>query len=238
MQHPVPVPEEADPAPDSALPRLRMMPLPPAAVSFHHQQSRAVLSWTGLRWAAIAAMAPGCGDPAAIQPGDVRAYEAPKPAVAQVTPQPAAEGRLALRYEPPPGWSDQGASGLRLASLAIGEPGNGQEVTVIPAAGTLEANVNRWLGQLDPTAAAATLAQRTAAALAAAESVEIEGVRATIVTLPADATTAGEEEEMILGAAIPLDDTASLFVKFKGPAMVARRERDNFVRFVSSIRWK
>jgi hypothetical protein len=56
--------------------------------------------------------------------------------------------------------------------------------------------------------------------------------------LPADAAKADAEGEAILGAAIPLDGNRSLFVKFKGPAAVARRERDNFIRFVSSLRWK
>jgi hypothetical protein len=187
------------------------------------------------------AAAVGCGDPAAIRPGDVRRYDAPKTPVAQATrgvTSPAPSGGLTVQYEPPPGWTDRGASGMRLATLAIGDVKAGHEVTVIPAAGTLEANVTRWLGQLDPAAAEATLAERTTAALAAAETLDIDGVRGTIVLLPADAATADVAGEAILGAAIPIDDNASLFVKFKGPAEVARRERDNFGRFVSSIRWK
>ena len=35
---------------------------------------------------------------------------------------------------------------------------------------------------------------------------------------------------------LPRGDSGALFVKFKGDAEVARRERDNFIRFVSSIR--
>ena len=126
---------------------------------------------------------------------------------------------------------------MRLATLAIGEPGDGHEVTVIPAAGTLEANVSRWIGQLDPAADPAALAERTTAALAAAETVELDGANATIVLLSSGAGPAPSGDEAILGAAIPLDDRSSLFVKFKGPAELARQERDNFVRFVSSIRW-
>lgn len=127
---------------------------------------------------------------------------------------------------------------MRLATLVIGEPGDGHEVTVIPAAGTLEANVSRWAGQLDPAADSRALAVRTTAALAAGETVEVDGVKATIVLLSSGTGRAPSGDESILGAAIPLDDRSSLFVKFKGPAEVARRERDNFVRFVSSIRWK
>ena len=188
----------------------------------------------------------GCDDQAAIRPGDVRVYQAAKesapPAPAETAPAAPAvsspTGALALRYEPPPGWTDRGASGMRLATLAIREPGDGHEVTVIPAAGTLEANVSRWAGQLDPAADAAVLAERTTAALAAAETVEVDGVKATIVLLSSAVGPEPSGDEAILGAAIPLDERSSLFVKFKGPAELAHRERDNFVRFVSSIRWK
>ena len=186
-----------------------------------------------------------CDDPTGIRPGDVRVYEAAKEPIAaaptaesQAAAEPKPAGGLALRYDTPPGWTDRGASGMRLASLAIGAPSDGHEVTVIPAAGTLEANVSRWIGQLDSNAAETALVERTKSALAAAETVDVDGTKATIVLLASGGETAGTDEDAILGAAIPLDDTASLFVKFKGPAEVARRERDNFVRFVSSIRWK
>ena len=186
-----------------------------------------------------------CDDPTGIRPGDVRVYEAAKEPIAaaptaesQAAAEPKPAGGLALRYDTPPGWTDRGASGMRLASLAIGALSDGHEVTVIPAAGTLEANVSRWIGQLDSNAAEAALVERTKSALAAAETVDVDGTKATIVLLASGGETAGTDEDAILGAAIPLDDKASLFVKFKGPAEVARRERDNFVRFVSSIRWK
>lgn len=186
----------------------------------------------------------GCDDPGMVRPGDVRVYQTskePRPSSPPGEPAPVRSeprGGLTLRYEPPAGWTDRGASGMRLASLAIGDPSAGHEVTVIPAAGTVEANVTRWIGQLAPETAAATLAERTQAALAAAETIEVDGVTATIVVLSTGAEPDAPGDEAILGAVIPLDETASLFVKFKGPAEVARRERDNFVRFVSSIRWK
>lgn len=189
----------------------------------------------------------GCDDPTALRPDDVRVYETAKeaakeapvaqaPAVGEGGPETG--GGLALRYESPPGWTDRGPKGMRLASLEIGTPSDGHEVTVIPAAGTLEANVSRWAGQLDSTATDAVLAERTTAALEAAETVDVDGVKGTIVMLTVGSEPDRAADEAILGAAIPLDDNASLFVKFKGPAEVARRERDNFVRFVSSIRWK
>lgn len=192
---------------------------------------------------ACAMMLPaGCGSPADVRPGDVRTYSVPRPSVTAAPPAPTtARGtpRAGVRYEVPPGWSDRGASGIRLATLAIGDPAAGHEVTVIPAAGTLRGNVERWQGQLD---AATSEAERSAAVdrvLAAAETVDVAGTSATVVALFDAAAAAGPDAagQAILGAMIPVDDGAALFVKFKGDAAVARRERDAFVAFVRSLRW-
>jgi hypothetical protein len=92
--------------------------------------------------------------------------------------------------------------------------------------------VERWQGQLGETDVA-TRDKAVEAALAAAEKLDVGGTEATVVLLR-DA----EAGQAILGAMIPLDESAALFVKYKGDAAVARRERDNFNRFVSSIRWQ
>lgn len=188
----------------------------------------------------LAALACGCGDDAQVRPGDIRSYVAPAEAPARRTPAADRAAAPRVRYDVPAGWSEVAAGGMRLAALAIGDPAKGHEVTVIPAAGTLRSNVERWQGQLD---AAATDAERSAAvdrALAAADTVDVDGTDATVVMLVDAAAAAAPDAagQAILGAVIPLDDTAALFVKFKGPADVARRERDAFVRFVSSLRWK
>lgn len=179
----------------------------------------------------------GCSDPAAVQPGDIRTYVAPSAptAVAKSSPPPSASGALDLSYAVPEGWTDRGASGMRLATLVIGADEQPHEVTVIPAAGTLEANVSRWLGQLDPSASPETLLERTTQVLAEAKKLPVGEAEATLVTLMDP--TANDIDEVILGAMIPLDESASLFVKFKGPAAIARGEGEAFSRFVSSIRW-
>lgn len=174
-----------------------------------------------------------------IRPGDIRTYVVPRETVATAvrSAEPTRPARPPLRYEAPAGWTDRGGSGMRLATLEIGGQGSGHEVTVIPAAGSLEANVARWLGQLDPAASPEVLAERAAAALGSADTVDVDGVKATVVALLGE-HDASPDAEAILAAVIPTDDSSALFVKFKGPAGVARRERDAFVRFVSTIRWK
>jgi hypothetical protein len=189
----------------------------------------------------VASLAAGCQRPGDVRPGDIRTYTvartAAPPAAAAA---PAASPVGTLRYDVPDGWSDRGASGMRLATLAIGDPADGQEVTVIPASGTLRGNVERWQGQLDAAAGPEDRGAAVDRALAAAETVTVDGTAATVVAL-FDTAAAAEPDaagQAILGAMIPVDEASALFVKFKGDAAVARRERDAFVRFVSSLRWK
>lgn len=196
----------------------------------------------------------GCQESAAVLPSDVRQYTIPRPAsvartasdrssAASDTGLPSGResaGGLRLRYDVPDGWTDRGGGGLRLATLAIGEPAEENEVTVIPAAGTLESNVARWQGQLEPDQEPAAAEAAVRGTLDGADTIDVDGVPATVVLLLDDAARAAPEADgqAILAAMIPLDDTASLFVKFKGAAAVARRERERFVEFVTSIRWK
>lgn len=187
-----------------------------------------------------ALVAAGCSDPADIRPGDIRIYRIPKAAdtgLPAIAAPRAAAASSDVRYDVPEGWSDRGASGMRLATLSIGDPIASHEVTVIPAAGTLESNVARWAGQLDPKADEAAREKAAAEAIASAERVDLDGTEATVVLLVGPSEE-GDDAEAILGAMIPVEGGSSLFVKFKGPAAVASRERENFLRFVSSIRWR
>ena len=190
-------------------------------------------------------LAVGCARDADVRPGDVRTYTVPRPPARPLAEAPAATerptpggvGAERLRYEVPEGWTDRGGAGMRLATLAIGDPAEGHEVTVIPASGTLRGNVERWHGQLNPQAGPEARQQVVDAALAGAETIPAGPLTATVVMLTQPAETDTGAAQAILGAMIPLDDTGALFVKFKGDAVVARRERETFIRFVSSIRW-
>ena len=186
--------------------------------------------------ATIAAGCSGCSRGTSVLPGDIRSYTVSKqaePAPIAASPGDVPTKPAPVRYDVPEGWTDGGASGIRLATLLIGDPAGQREVTIIPASGTLEGNVARWQGQLDAGGEPDDLASRAAAAIEAAESVDVDGRPAKVVLLR-DAAA----EQAILGAMIPGGGGASLFVKFKGDADVAARERERFVRFVSSIRWQ
>lgn len=218
--------------------RPRNPPLPPSVPTLCDRPV------AGSRLAALLALASlasgACRPEADILPGDIRSYVIPKnaePALGASAPASAQAGRspraTALRYEVPEGWADGGATGMRLATLLIGDPQAKREVTVIPASGTLEGNVERWQKQLDPDVDAATLEAKAAAAIAAAETIDVDGTPATVVLLRGGT----DDGEAILGAMLPVEDAAALFVKFRGDADLALQERDRFTRFVSSIRW-
>jgi len=198
-----------------------------------------------LTLALVAGAVGGCRPAADVQPDDIRSYVVPKnaePVLVAAGPgaEPAADAGAAspaaapLRYDVPDGWTDGGASGMRLATLLIGAPEDKREVTVIPASGTLQSNVTRWQKQLDPDADAAAVDAKSSAAIAAAETIDVDGTPATVVLLRGGA----DGGEAILGAMLPVEDSAALFVKFRGAAEIALRERERFSRFVSSLRWK
>jgi len=200
----------------------------------------AAVCGTGILWAVT-----GCEPAATVRPGDIRTVVIPKaaePAPPATGPVPAGGGERSasrlLQYEVPDGWNDGGGSGMRLATLFIGPPADRLEVTVIPASGSLQGNVARWLGQLRPDVSPEELQTQAAAAVEKGETVDVDGIAATVVLLQDQAETAANAAsgQAILGAMIPVDDTQAVFVKFKGDAAVALREYERFKRFVASIR--
>ena len=199
--------------------------------------------------AIVAGLTTSCRPAADIQPNDLRTYTVPRQAsparsaAQSVANAPsrfptdalpaAAPGGPALEYDLPEGWTDLGASGMRLTTLRTG-PDNATdagEITIIPASGTLQGNAARWQEQLTPGANP----ERVSSAIEEGEKLTVNGAESTVLLLLDDAT---ENQQAILAAMIPLDASTSLFVKFKGPATVARSIREPFTAFVRSIRWK
>ena len=183
--------------------------------------------------ASLVGVLASCRPASEILPNDVRSYSVPKMVAATAAPAP--QRSPSLRYDLPAGWVDVGASGMRLATLRTAadtaDPADIGEITIIPASGTLLGNATRWQEQLTPQADA----ERVARAIEEGEKIDVDGVEATILLLLDDAE---QNQQAILAAVIPVDDTTSLFVKFKGAAALAHRLREPFTAFVSSIRWK
>ncbi|MBT6642781.1 MAG: hypothetical protein HOB45_06515 [Planctomycetaceae bacterium] len=182
----------------------------------------------------------GCNSKAAIRSTDIRRYIAPKEktlspaAIARPTRRPAGERPSEIEYDLPAGWTElSGPTGMRLATLAIGD---GQEVSIIPAAGTLRSNVERWQKQLDADASAETISSLVDSAMEKAGSVDVQGKKATVVLLTQSGDEAGDDVEAILGGMLPMTEEMTLFVKFKGASAVAKKEQKKFLQFMATLR--
>ena len=205
---------------------------------------RAVLArrWSWLLVGAI--WASGCGADTAVRSTDVRRYSAPKERtlsarnIAQANRQTSKrEPSKQIDYTLPEGWTEvSGPSGMRLATLAIGDSENGQEISIIPASGTIRSNVERWQKQLDQEAASEEITQLVDKVMAKAGSVDVQGQKATVVLLTQASADNGKDAESILGGMLPMDDSTTLFVKFRGPSEIAQKEQKKFIAFMASLR--
>ena len=216
------------------LPDLWILPLLRGAVS--------VPRWIMLL--ALAACVSGCGPDTAVRSTDIRRYVAPKEKtlsaekIAQASRQTTARGRSKqIDYTLPKNWTEvSGPSGMRLATLAIGDGENSQEISIIPAAGTIRSNVERWQKQLDEEASDEEIAELVDTAMAKAGSVDVQGQKATVVLLTQSVDDDEKDAESILGGMLPMDESNTLFVKFRGPAEIARKEQKKFIAFMASLR--
>ena len=199
---------------------------------------------------ALASCVSGCGPDIAVRSTDIRRYVAPKEKtlsaekiaqaekMAQASRQTTARGRSKqIDYTLPKNWTEvSGPSGMRLATLAIGDGENSQEISIIPAAGTIRSNVERWQKQLDEEASDEEIAELVDTAMAKAGSVDVQGQKATVVLLTQSVDDDEKDAESILGGMLPMDESNTLFVKFRGPAEIARKEQKKFIAFMASLR--
>ena len=185
----------------------------------------------------------GCGSDTAIRSTDVRRYSAPKEKTLSAD-DIAQAGRQTSRpqqsrqidYTLPEGWTEvSGPSGMRLATLSIGGE-EGHEISIIPASGTTRSNVERWQKQLDEEASSEEIADLVDKAMAKAGSVDVQGKKATVVLLTEATSNDEKDTESILGGMLPMDDSNTLFVKFRGPTEIARKEQKKFIAFMASLR--
>lgn len=142
---------------------------------------------------------------------------------------------VALRWAAPPGWKETIGSGMRLATFEV----TGREKTgrctisrMAGDAGGLEANVHRWIRQLDlvdPSSA------ELASFLAKQEHIHSEGGLDGVLV---DLTTMGgrgQDVGSMLAAMFPLGDSTA-FVKLTGPVSLLDGERDSFIALCRSLR--
>ena len=138
-----------------------------------------------------------------------------------------------LTWQTPDGWMEVAAGEMRVASFKIqGQNGKQADVSVIPLpglAGSDDANVNRWRGQVGlPPVSPEELKK-------SAESVEAGGQPAQLYDVAGQNPGSGEATR-ILGVIQHRDDTAWFF-KMTGDADLAERQKPVFITFLKSVKF-
>lgn len=156
---------------------------------------------------------------------DVPARPAPG---ARPTGGPGASG--GLTYELPDGWSDAGASSMRLVNLVT--PGSSQcyVIRLVGEAGGLAANLNRWRGEVG-------LEPLEQAELEALPEVEVLGQPCGLLEVSGEYRGMGSQAgpgKTLLGVAL-IGGESSLFVKMVGDEDDVAAERQRFIEFLGSL---
>lgn len=161
---------------------------------------------------------------------------APAPRLAASPARPAGNRTSgSLQWTVPDGWRVEAASGMRLATFVVGsgeQTGTCTIVTLGGAAGGLDANVRRWLRQLnlqDPEPEAWT------SFLAAQPRLRSEGGFEGVV---ADLTSLGPQapETPSMLAGLFTVESSTVFVKLTGPLSLLGAEKENFTQLCQSLR--
>lgn len=153
-----------------------------------------------------------------------------------VPPAPAAASKPStnnpIQFKAPENWTEQPASGFRVAAFKIIDGNQSAECTVIPfggPAGGLRANVNRWRSELGlPELSEADLAKNT-------KPLEVGGVPGVAIDFASDESK-GEKRERTLGIILPRG-SQTWFIKLRGPYDLVSRQRPAFDAFVASFRF-
>lgn len=141
----------------------------------------------------------------------------------------------ALRWTAPEGWSEEKGSGMRLSTFKMSRDGAAGVCTIVTlggAAGGIEPNVSRWIGQLKLPALSA---EEMATFLNRQKKIQTAGGFEGVVV---DLTELGDPSpgtESMLAAIIKVDGV-SLFVKLTGPVGLIKAELEAFTKLCESVR--
>ncbi len=139
-----------------------------------------------------------------------------------------------LNWDIPAGWTEQPASGMRLASFSVaGKNGMAADASVIHltgSAGGILANVNRWrdqaeLGPIDENGLARM-----------AEKMKSMAGTATVVDFVSQKSLINGTHKFRILAAILEDKSGIWFFKMTGEDSVVREAKPAFLKFLKSLR--
>lgn len=134
-----------------------------------------------------------------------------------------------LKFDTPPGWQAGQPNAMRAAAFVVKDGSKVAEITVSPLppfAGDIPKNVNRWRDQLKlPEADEKEIA-------AAVKPIQVGRLKGSYVEI--FAAKDANPREAILAVIAPTPDKV-WFIKLKGDADLAEREKAHFESFVKSI---
>jgi hypothetical protein len=131
-----------------------------------------------------------------------------------------------LKFDAPSEWSPGKPNAFSLAAFKVADGDKQVEITVSTAGGDLLANVNRWRGQVKlPPIDAAGLVK-------AAKKIDTLGSTGDYVEIVGPEAA---NRETILGVQAEAGGR-TWFVKLKGDAELAQREKPRFETFVKSLK--
>ena len=137
-----------------------------------------------------------------------------------------------LTWTLPQGWMEGAAGGMRVATLHLKNAPKDIEVSVVVLdgmAGGLEANLSRWLGQIQLPAGENDLKKLIAEAQSVRTQDQFEAKIYDLTVLTKDSNAAS----MIV--AVISVNSKTVFVKMTGSKNNCRQQKDNFLELVRSI---
>jgi hypothetical protein len=134
-----------------------------------------------------------------------------------------------LACQPPSGWRPARLGFMDKALYQVQDGEHQIEISVRSAGGRLLDNINRWRGQLqlDPINE-----EQLAAAL---EPITVDNQEGSYIEINGQPTA--ESPTAIYGVVVDVG-SSTWFVKLRGNAELARREKDKFLAFAESLRFK
>jgi hypothetical protein len=151
-----------------------------------------------------------------------------------------AETAAGVRWTPPPGWKNEGARPMRIATYVLPTgPNDKAECAVYffgpGQGGTVDANIDRWKGQLLDAAGKPAKAQ--------VDKKSIHGLPVTTIDStgsytgmggPMNASPTVHANYRLLGAIVE-GPGGNIFLKFTGPARQVAANQKNFEQMLSSF---
>ena len=150
-----------------------------------------------------------------------------------------------LTFTTPAEWkSRQPASSMRVAEFVVpraqGDPENGEVIVYFfgGTGGSVDANVQRWIGQFQQPAGAPTDGNRASTTVGDLKVTTVDVSGTYVAEVRPGSTERHNKPNFRMRAAIVETPRGPYFVKFTGPARTVQAASPAFERFIKSLEFK